>query len=76
MSEWRDISSAPRDESPFLAYGKYQYPGDLSVTEYFEVARYSGDDEWPWEDGEGQHREGFFSHWQPLPAAPTAPASR
>lgn len=60
---WRPISEAPKDGTQFLAYGSYLYPGDTSPTEYCEVACYSGDDEWPWEDAEGLHKDSFYSHF-------------
>lgn len=71
--DWRPISDAPRDGSRFLAYGSYTYPDDAEPTEYCEVACYSGDDEWPWEDAEGLHRIEFFSHFAEIPTFPTLP---
>lgn len=70
--EWRPIESAPRDGTRFLAFGSFVYEGDSSPTEYQEVAAYSGDEDWPWEDAEGLHHHEFFSHWQPLPSPPEA----
>lgn len=69
MGEWKTIDSAPKGER-FLAYGSYLYEGDTELTEYMEVAEYSGDDEFPWEDAEGLHVPEFFSYWQPLPEPP------
>lgn len=67
---WQDIETAPRDGTEFLAYGCYIYPGDSGPTEYRKIAAYSGNEEWPWEDDDGQSRAEVFTHWQPLPDPP------
>ena len=69
---WRDIKDAPRDGTEFLAYGFYIYPGDKTRTEYYRVACYdnSDGDEFPWQDEECGHPDGFFTHYMPLPEPP------
>ena len=68
---WQPIETAPKDGSPFLAFGSYVYEGDTAPTIYMGVAEYSDEPNWPWRDAEGLHRETFYSHWMPLPAAPS-----
>ena len=73
---WRDISTAPRDGTEFLAYGSYVYPGDTAKTEYFSLVEYDASDPeypWHWHDFEGYHPEGAFSHWKPLVPPETTP---
>jgi hypothetical protein len=65
VSDWKPIASAPRDGTEFLAC----YTGELGI--WFRVAEYSGNPQSPWEDDEGMHPEGFFTHWQPLPTPPS-----
>lgn len=65
-AEWQPIETAPRDGTEFLAFGSYLYEGDKTETIYYRTACWSGDENWPWEDEEGKHPHGFFSHWRPL----------
>lgn len=65
--EWQPIETAPRDvNTEFLAFGHYWYPDDKAPTTYQRIAWYSGDENYPWEDDEGRHPPGFYSHWQPM----------
>lgn len=70
MSEWKPIETAPRDGSLILGWGSYQYPGDVDLTEYYEIIYYSGDPKYPWSNGEDHHQPDVFSHWQHLPPKP------
>jgi hypothetical protein len=74
MMEWKPIETAPRDGTPFLAYGSYLYDGDRAVTEYQEIIEartLAADDDFPWTNGSEAMRYDMFSHWQPLPSPPT-----
>ena len=60
---WRGIESAPRDGTKFRGY---HLSLDGYTENWFALVEYSGDDQWPWKDVEGKHREQFLTHWQPF----------
>jgi hypothetical protein len=62
-SEWRRIESAPRDETPILAF----IPADEVDAAQQHVVRFR-DGEWQLVGYEAFRYEP--SHWQPLPAGP------
>ncbi len=64
---WQPIETAPRDGTEFLAFGSYFYPGDKDATVYCSIVSRNGEF---WNDWEGDHPDGFFSHWTPLPSPP------
>lgn len=70
---WMPIETAPRDGTPFLAYGSFLYQDDKAPTECTEIAEYSGDPEWPWRNADSKCQPDFYSHWQPLPKPPVTP---
>jgi len=71
---WRPISDAPKDGTRFLAYGNDKSSAAAS-NEYCEIACYSGDAAWPWEDARGLHAAGHYSHFALIFPFPTAAQS-
>lgn len=69
MSEWRDISTAPKDEEVLLFES---VNGDFAT---WWVGRWywPDHDEPYWTDTFDLKRAGNPSHWQPLPAPPSEP---
>lgn len=67
MTDWQDISTAPRDFTPFIGYDQFDgvYPcmGKMSDREPFVNLT--------WVDGVGDWQEAHPTHWMPLPPAPT-----
>lgn len=76
-SNWLPIETAPKGypalEEPsewFLAYGD-KYAGPMGE-KFAVVRRCFGHGFGPWEcTGNAYYREDFFSHWMPLPEAPS-----
>ncbi len=68
MCEWRTFDTAPRDDSEFLAFGSYVYPGDDSPTIYYAIVSFENTRRWGprWTDGESYYAAHQFSHWMPL----------
>ena len=66
MTEWQDISTAPKDGNEFLAID--------AETGFAQVVDYSprtNDDTFVWAVSDGStYREDAFSHWMPLPPPP------
>ena len=77
IANWRPIETAPKGypalEEPsewFLAYGD-QYDGPMGG-KIAVIRRCFGHWFGPWEcTGNAYYREDFFSHWMPLPEAPS-----
>ena len=63
---WRDMDSAPMDGTQFLAWGSYDYPGDISPTEYTSIVEARDNEEFPWRDVDGDNQPGVFTKWLPL----------
>ncbi len=65
MNEWQPIETAPKDGTPFLAFGispgqyKFEYGDDIGVTRW--KVGYGGS----WSGGPA-----YPTHWMPLPPPP------
>lgn len=78
MSQWQDISTAPKDGTYFLAHGAFMPRGG------FAVIRYGGENgtagawgEYIWatpDSGVSTWAELVPTHWMPLPPAPAGAA--
>lgn len=68
-SDWRPISTAPKDGTKILAYGATEWEKDFPQVIVFWSERY-GRPGWesPVYDAFPQ---GPFTHWQPLPSIPS-----
>ena len=70
MSEWRDISTAPKDGTAILVCRADDLEPWHDIWDY--------DDDTPgaasghvWHGGEGWYTQGAATHWMPLPEPPT-----
>ena len=75
MSEWRDISTAPKDGTRFLAMLSYGDGVSRIVVVSYDVTaeKYKGGDYGPfvWAlEGRGEVARDIATHWMPLPEAP------
>lgn len=61
-SSWHLIETAPKDRE-ILGFGSYLYPGDKDRTTYRMLIEWDRDS---WCSYEGNHADGFFTHWQEL----------
>jgi len=59
---WQLIETAPKD-GEILGFGSYLYPGDKDRTTYHMLIEWDRDS---WCSYEGNHADGFFTHWQEL----------
>lgn len=79
MSDWRDISSAPRDGTSVILWTSTDNPEDASYVrdllygEHLNEVQigYFNEDLQEW----STTHIGKPTHWMPLPSTPTAPAS-
>lgn len=76
MSGWQDISTAPKDGTPFLGF----YPGWAEMTRCWWYRDLESKSPKPyWRSDYGLYRgvmwmrEHTLTHWQPLPNPPEAP---
>jgi hypothetical protein len=73
MSQWQDISTAPKDGRSILAYdaGYGRTAGELAVV---IVSWLGTDEDYPWLESSGMQAfaPGVLTHWMPLPPAPEA----
>ena len=77
MSEWRDISTAPKDGRWVLLFSPDATADDCAPGVI--IGRWCEEDDMPdggawWENGaSGFSIDADPSHWQPLPAPPVSP---
>lgn len=71
MSEWQDISTAPKDGSTILTWGRLHDDGDSDMGErpIVRVSRWRLQVGHWYSDCSGSH---VPTHWQPLPSPPEA----
>ena len=75
MTQWQDISTAPKDGTSILAYdpGHGRAPDELPVV---IVSWLGADSDFPWLENSGMQSFGAttLTHWMPLPPAPAGAA--
>jgi hypothetical protein len=65
QSPWRDIATAPKDGTHFLA-SHTRTPAIVEQVWFNDKLS-----DYPWTNGIGSFLEGYFTHWMPLPQPPT-----
>lgn len=85
MSGWKEIASAPRDGSSVIIWKPDErMVGEYMMTAFWDDNHFSG--EAGWVPVGGHHRQGYVSqvtgtrqgyptHWMPLPDAPATPST-
>ncbi len=72
---WRDISSAPKDGSDFLAFARWREQ-DCSFVAFYSVVCFEPSEEgsdYCWRDGDEARHKSVYSYWLPFDDLPLPP---
>lgn len=71
MSEWRDISSAPKDGTDIMLWCHFSLKPSIAICRYHESGRAGAHGRFVWLDQGGSTiAERIPTHWMPLPEPP------
>ena len=73
VAGWQLIETAPKDV-PVLGYWSYVYPGDVRETNGIDIIEWYSGKFTGWKSEDGVASDGVYTHWMPLPEAPSPAA--